>query len=282
MLFDDPGDCHYRAMICRALALDLDGTLLGPDDRVSGRNRTAVKAAAEAGWHVILATARWYQLAERTAHDLGLTDPVIACSGAEVRRLRDGADLFDVRLPAPFASELYALCDRESAMAFVYQDRDVVLRTLVPRPLQALPEVRRVDSLTGGADATPRCVLLFGDELNALVLETMMPEWRDEVRFLMSMTGQGHSILTLTSSEADKGLALQVACADLGIAPGEVVAMGDSETDIEMFKVAGASVAMGQASPEVQAAATWVTMGHSEDGVGCAIEDLLDGRRLPE
>src|SRR5947209_5015485 len=176
-------------MNCRALALDLDGTLLGPDDKVSRRNRAAVKAAAAAGWHVVLATARWYQLAERTAHDLGLVDPVIACSGAEVRRLRDGADLFDVRLPAAFAAVLYRLCDREDALAFVYQDRDVVLRTDVPPALQALPEIRRVESLADGADANPRCVLLFGEALNALVLETLLPEWRDEVRFLTSMTG---------------------------------------------------------------------------------------------
>ena len=38
----------------------------------------------------MLATARWYQLAARTAHELGLVDPVVACSGAEVRRLTDG------------------------------------------------------------------------------------------------------------------------------------------------------------------------------------------------
>ena len=67
----------------RALAVDLDGTLLGPDGRVSERNRRALRAAREAGWHVVLATARWFQLAERTARRLELTTgPVVACSGA--------------------------------------------------------------------------------------------------------------------------------------------------------------------------------------------------------
>ena len=226
----------------------------------------------------ILATARWYQMAERTAHDLGLVDPVIACSGAEVRRLRDGADLFDVRLPAAFTAALYALCDRENGLAFIYEDRDVVLRTEPAPALRALPEVRRVETLVGGADPTPRCVLLFGDDLNALVLQTFPADWQDEVRFLTSMTGQGHSVLTLTSTQADKGLALRVACSDVGISTSDVVAMGDSETDIEMFKVAGASVAMGQASSAVKRAATWVTTRHDDDGVGSAIEGLLDGR----
>jgi Cof subfamily protein (haloacid dehalogenase superfamily) len=262
----------------RALALDLDGTLLGADDAVSDRNRAAVAAAAAAGWHVVLATARWYQLAERTAHDLGLVDPVIACSGAEVRRLSDGADLFDVRLPAGFTADLYRLCDERDGMAFVYEDHDVVVRTALSAGLQAMPEIRRVDALEAFAEPTPRCVLIFGDELNAAIVETLAPVWGTDVRFLTSMTGRGASILTLTSTQADKGVALEVACADLGIPPSAVVAMGDSETDVEMFRVAGASVAMGQAAAAVRSAATWVGAPHHDDGVGRSIEDLLAGR----
>ena len=262
-------------MTYRALALDLDGTLLAPDDTVSERNRRAVRAAVAEGWHVVLATARWYQLAERTARELDLVDPVIACSGAEVRRLRDGVDLFDVRLPAGFTTALYELAHGHDGLLMVYQDRDVVMRSSFPVPPPAFPEVRTVDSLAE-ADATPRCILLFGDALNAAVLDQLAPRWQDEVRFLTSMSGRGASILTLTGAGADKGLALQIACDDLGIPVSEVVAVGDSEADVEMFRVAGASVAMGQASPEVQAAATWVTGSNVDDGVAEAIERLLD------
>ena len=264
-------------MTYRALALDLDGTLLGPDDSVSERNRRAVEAAVAAGWHVVLATARWYQLAERAARELGLVDPVIACSGAEVRRLRDGVDLFDVRLPAPFAEALYELCDAQDGTVFVYQDGDVLLRSSDGRPRLDLPEVHPATSLVD-AQRTPRCALIFGEALNAMVLDTLQSAWHDEVRFLTSMTGRGASVLTLTGRGADKGLALQIACADIGIPASEVVAMGDSETDVEMFRVAGASVAMGQASAFVREAATWVTTLHTDDGVGRAIELLLEGR----
>jgi HAD superfamily hydrolase (TIGR01484 family) len=266
-------------MNIRALALDLDGTLLGPDDTLSARNRAAVEAAADAGWHVVLATARWYQLAERTAHDLGLADPVIACSGAEVRRLRDGVDLYDVRLPRAFTAELYALCDQQDGLALVSQGSEVVVRTAVPRGLRALPEVRAVVSLAADADPTPRSVLIFGDDLNARVLD-LAQSWRRDVRFLVSMSGGGHRVLTLTSNEADKGRALAVACADLDVPLATVVAMGDSETDVEMFRVAGASVAMGQAHDAVKRAATWVCATHGDDGVGRSIEDLLAGRPI--
>ena len=89
-------------MTHRAFAIDLDGTLLGSDHKVSPANGKAVRTAIDAGFDIIIATARWYNLALEVAEELNLTGPAIACSGAEVRRLSDGTDLFDVRLPPEF------------------------------------------------------------------------------------------------------------------------------------------------------------------------------------
>ena len=111
-----------------ALAIDLDGTLLGPDDEVSERNRAAIKAARAAGLHVIIATARWYQNAERVAVKLDLHGPVIACSGAEVRRLPEGADLMDVRLPQSFAVQLFDVCDANRCIVSAALDDHVLMK----------------------------------------------------------------------------------------------------------------------------------------------------------
>jgi len=257
-------------MTVRGLALDLDGTLLRPDDSISDRDRAAIGAAREAGWPVVLATARWYQLAERTAHALGLEDPVIACSGAEVRRLRDGVDLLDVRLPPAFTTELYATCTE--GLVMVYGERDVALYGAPGAP--GLPEMRVIDSFAD-AEPAPRGVLVFGEVASHHVLGELAARWADDVRFLMSLDRRGGAILTITATGADKGRALQVAFADLGIDASEVAAIGDSETDIEMFRIAGTSVAMGQASADVRQAATFVTTANTDDGVGRAIERLL-------
>jgi hypothetical protein len=68
---------------------------------------------------------------------------------------------------------------------------------------------------------------------------------------------------------------LRYACEHLGIPTSAVVAFGDAENDIELFRAAGASVAMGQADLRTQAAATWVTSRNDEGGVGAAVERLL-------
>ena len=82
----------------RAFAIDLDGTLLEGEDIPQG-NIEPLRRAAEAGVHVMIATARWRHIAERIAGEIGIQDLIIACSGAHVYNSRDGSDVFDHRLP---------------------------------------------------------------------------------------------------------------------------------------------------------------------------------------
>ena len=61
----------------------------------------------------------------------------------------------------------------------------------------------------------------------------------------------------------------------LGIAPAEIVAIGDNHNDIGMIRYAGLGVAMGNAHEEVKAAADCVTLSNAEEGVVVVIEKLI-------
>ena len=54
-----------------------------------------------------------------------------------------------------------------------------------------------------------------------------------------------------------------------------MVAFGDAENDVEMFRVAGHSFAMDQANDAVKQAADSVAPPNTEDGVAQAVEGLL-------
>jgi hypothetical protein len=260
----------------RALAVDLDGTLLHSDDRVTERSLRALRAAEAAGLRIIIATARWYQLAQRVARDIEAKDPVIACAGAQVRRLVDEHDLLDLRLPEEFAEELYAILDSRRCLAWITLDDTVMFRMEgTPDRASLLREMVHVPKLSGASHVAPRIALVQGSETTAHVLETLGKRWKGRVRFVESFSSRRKSMLTLTAAGADKGAALSVACADMGVSTDEVVAFGDAEADIEMFRVAGVSVAMGQASPHVKSMATAVTATNDDDGVAVAVERLL-------
>jgi len=259
----------------KALAFDLDGTLLAPSGEVSERNRRALVRAREAGLEIILATARWYRLALPVAESFALDGPLIACQGAEVRRIRDGVDLLDQRLPPAFAEELFACCDAQRCLAWIPFGEEVLMKAEGTIP-DLPPGTRQVGGLGAESVGVPRMALIQGSAICAAILRDLAPRWRERVTFAESISSRGKVVLTLTAAEVSKGVALTTACRDLGLGPEEVVAFGDAENDIEMFRVAGYSFAMGQAEDAVRRAASAVTARCEEDGVARAVEDLLE------
>ena len=198
-----------------------------------------------------------------------------------MRRFGDDAtdaDLFDVRLPADFAASLYEICDDQRCVATVALDHDVVVKMDGDPPAGEMPPgLRAVRSLGPTAAEIPRIALIQGTAVSRTIVEELAPRWQERVRFVESISSARKIILTLTAVGADKGRSLVAACHDLQIPPAEVVAIGDADNDIEMFDVAGASYAMGQASESVRAAATAVTATNADDGVAVAIEAVLRG-----
>src|SRR4051794_16784337 len=171
-------------MTHRAFAIDLDGTLLGSDHRISPANHQAVMTAIDAGFEIIIATARWYNLALEVAEELELTGPAIACSGAEVRRLSDGTDLFDCRLPIEFASQLFELCDEIRCIVWAALDDTVLFKLEGGEPPGLPPELRYVPKLSGAATVAPRIIMVQGSSAVATVEDKLGGEWSDRVRFV--------------------------------------------------------------------------------------------------
>jgi hydroxymethylpyrimidine pyrophosphatase-like HAD family hydrolase len=216
------------------------------------------------------------------AHEIATHEPLIACAGAQVRRPDADRDLLDLRMPEEFARELYAILDTRRCVACIALDQEVLLK-MEGRPNPGLfpPEAIVVPQLTGKSGVAPRIALIQGSEATAEVIAQLREPWHDRVRFVESFSSRRKSMLTLTGAGADKGAALAIACGEMGISSTDVLAFGDAEADLAMFRVAGGSVAMGQASNQVKSCATAITLSNDEDGVAIAIERLLGSGELP-
>jgi len=262
-------------MTYRAFAIDLDGTLL-VGEHVPAENIRALKAAHAAGFRIIIATARWVQMAQRVEDELGIKGPVIACSGAQVFDPVSNRDVFDHRLPRDFVADLYDLCDQERCIATVtVEDRVLLKLDGEPDASQLPPEMQWVRKLTGADGSLPRVAAIQGSAANKRIRDELQGRYGDQVHFFNSIGPTGKVILTLTSAKASKGDALRAACGHLGITTDEVVAFGDSENDIEMFRAAGTSVAMGQADEHTKGEADYVTGRNDEAGVAEAVDRIV-------
>ena len=78
----------------------------------------------------------------------------------------------------------------------------------------------------------------------------------------------------INSAGIDKGTGFQNVMKRLSIPSNDVISIGDSATDIPLFKVAKTSVALGNSSEYVKSQATMTTTAKSGDGVIEALDKL--------
>jgi Cof subfamily protein (haloacid dehalogenase superfamily) len=260
----------------KLLALDLDGTLLNSAMRLSEVNAEAVRKATASGIHVVLATSRWFAMAQRTAGRLELSTPMICSNGAEVRS-QDGSTLLSLPLDAEAAREVVTWGDDHGWEMFTTMGHATYMNMrpgIIPEKLPGGLRIaeRQSDHLDEGAAVT---VQVWQEEAVTEVRERFFPKYADAVRFSFNTPiGQPHYVV-LTHPQAEKANALRRVCQELGVAPEETIAMGDSESDIAMLRFAGLGIAMRNSPDEVRCEALHIAPSNDEDGVAWAILKFL-------
>ena len=262
----------------RLVALDIDGTLLDSSNRLSDGNAAAVREALARGTHVVLATSRWFHLARLTAESLNLTTPLICHNGALVKRPEDGQELLHLRLDQDFARQVAALGDQQRYMMFTTIDDITYMRPQGKGPKRLPPDMRVSNyHAQAVAQAAPTAILIFGEEAVQEVWDASNERFGAMVNFSRNHSLTFPHYLSLTHAEADKGRSLEMVCRELGVDPGEAMAIGDSEADVAMFQVAGRGIARGNAPDSVREAASDVAPQNDDDGVAWAIHKYVLG-----
>jgi hydroxymethylpyrimidine pyrophosphatase-like HAD family hydrolase len=111
------GETHFSF---RLAAVDLDGTLLGPDKTISSQNVAAVHRLRERGVTVIIASGRRHQNSIRFQRQLGLTGPIIACQGGLIRDGESGNVIEAHFLPQAVARDIVKEAELHDIQAIYY------------------------------------------------------------------------------------------------------------------------------------------------------------------
>ncbi|WP_416977969.1 Cof-type HAD-IIB family hydrolase [Streptomyces sp. T028] len=272
----------------RLIATDLDGTLLRDDKSVSPRTVDALAAAEEAGIEVFFVTgrpARWMDVVSEHVHGHGLAicgngAAVVDLHGGpgthrfvKVRELERDHALDAVRLLREAApGTMYAI---EQTYGFHQEPEYPKMHMEVPDNLAPAEELLAPDGLA--ADEPVLKILAFHPTLDPDAFLTLA---RLAIGERASVTRSSPSaLLEISGPDVSKASTLALCCAERGISHEEVVAFGDMPNDVEMLTWAGRSYAMGNAHPDVIAAASGQTVANNEDGVAVVIERLIAERR---
>lgn len=272
-------------MSCKLIAFDLDGTMLDDEKRLPDENRRALERAAELGIVLVPATGRIHNSIPPALREL----PVRYCicvNGAQVIDTNEDLTLYSADIPAERAIELVELMDGLPVIYDCYQDDwGWMSRTMYEKIDEyvsgsAIAKLTRdtrtpVDDLKATLRERGRPVqkmqMHFKDTAVRLHWLAALPELLPDIAVTSSIS----SNIELNAASANKGDALLALCAALGIAPEETLAFGDGTNDISMLRAAGIGVAMGNAVPEVKAAADMLTGSNNSAGVAQAMLRLI-------
>ena len=276
----------------RLLALDIDGTLVGPDIRLSPRIRAAIAEAVARGVRVSLATGRRPVSAVSFANQLNLSEPIISHQGAVIRAMpkrreavvsdvvaqrgRVGRLLYHRQLAPDVIRDAIAWCLAHGLDAHVNDLEEILASEDDPRFEDY--------SAYYGRDAT------FVPDLAAAVTRPMTKvissgeppapmQLIGEARRLFagraSPTVSHPRFLEFVADGVSKGRAVAWLAHRAGIPLGQVMTVGDALNDLEMIADAGHGAAMISAPVELWPSARYLAAPVEEDGAATLIEALV-------
>jgi Cof subfamily protein (haloacid dehalogenase superfamily) len=279
------------------IALDLDGTLLNSRGQISEENLTAIRLAEERGVLVTIATGRRFRDALPVGISAGLNAPLITHNGA-LTKFADTLEIVNVEFVPTQAAQKVLQIGRELGVdamisadargkGVLYyerlQDDNIPLKMYLAwsqrlHGAEAAEAVCRVADLKDVLREQQPIHLSFSgkcDEMRELnrVLEI---ELNNEIKTLATVyESQNFTLLDILNPSISKGYGVKDFARRHKIKTSEIMAIGDNFNDLDMLKIAGTPVVMGNAAPALQEQFANVTLSNDENGVAAAIKRFV-------
>lgn len=264
------------AMGIKLIAIDIDGTLITPDKRITSRVRNILRYVENRGIMVSLVTGRLYPTCKRYSLELGLSGPCVIYQGAMIIDHKTDKVLHELRIPRSKALEIIRYSREQNLALNLYMDQ-FTFYTEKPNRYSVLDaqlnevEMQVVKDLEEVVTNDPLKLMFVDDPEIISKLEEKFSGLDGEIIALTSLP----QFLEIVNKNATKADALKWIADRFNIRREEVMAIGDSHNDIPMIEWAGIGVAMGNADEKVKNSADFVTLSNTEDGVAYAIELLV-------
>jgi hypothetical protein len=271
-------------MTYRLVALDLDGTLLDSRLQIRADTIDALARVRAKGIQVMIVTGRHHVTAYPYWHQLGLESPAICCNGAYVYDFATTRPLAANPLSRHEATRLLELVRQHAIDTMIYVDEFMAYETESSNhanirkwsdslPENLRPRIRQVDSFERLVEQAPSIWKYFATGSDASAMRAFAVAVEQDQG--LSCEWSGDNRLDITRADNNKGKRLAEWAAQQGIKPAEVIAFGDQQNDMEMLRIAGMGVAMGNSGEHVRTCADWVTGTNDSAGIADALHRFI-------
>ena len=270
----------------KALALDLDGTILAPGAVLSERSIRAVKACRQRGLRIIIATGRAIDAAERFRTALDAEGPMIYFNGVVVAEMPGGRILSSTLMDKEAAAfgvdisremgvyyQVFFPAGNKEGNITLMAEQDAPERKIYYNHTGILAELGDLKEALNrpGLEGCIKSMFLAEPELHAALRLKFDERFSKSVYIAQTLK----NFLEIMDAKVSKGQGLKLVMEHCSLKSEEVLAFGDEENDLPMFAAAGFSAAPSNAKDSVKAAADMVIGSNAEDGVAAFLEEFF-------
>jgi hydroxymethylpyrimidine pyrophosphatase-like HAD family hydrolase len=259
---------------------DLDGTLSDADERIHPASVRAIRDLEAGGIPVLVATGRRLRMAWAVLEAGGLAGPAVVLDGALGLDLRDGRVFHQVAFPAAAAARALEAFAAAGLSPCVYVDRPGIDLVVGDHPstnpghlARARPWVA-VDDLDRVVADEPVYTFAVVGRPAALLEPVLRRVGAAGSASIVPDLIYGGFTLQVRPPDISKWSGVLAYCAEQGIDPARVLAVGDGANDLELLDGAAVACAVATATPDVLARADHV-IGPPSSGGWAAVLDLV-------
>lgn len=268
----------------KLICIDLDGTLLTDNKKITNENIEAIKKAIDCGVNICIATGRIYKFVDHIKDYLGVSPKVIASNGGVV--LTEDQKLKFSTLTYNEILQLKELVKNYDVDIYLNTENDIISEKSIPKEYsykkinEGLENKHKVNIIENYLFEN-----LSKDKKYKIVKAICINKDNlDEVKRVRSILEKSglfevssaeHHYCEINSKGISKGKAVEELAKLLGIDIKEVVCIGDGGNDIEMLNRAGLAVVMKNGMKDVKAIADYITDDNNNSGVAKAINKLV-------
>lgn len=261
-----------KQMKYKALALDLDGTLIDSNKNLSEKNKGAVIAAAKRGVHIILASGRPMFGISPVAEALELSKTggyILAYNGGNIADCKTGELIYSNNFPAECIHDVCELARKHGVYALSYDNDHIVSESdsdeYVLREAKCnAARVQQVEDLERYVTYPVAKFLIAGEHKKLLPIRDELLAKHGEI---INAFCSADYFLEIVPKTVAKDSSLAVLLKKLGLKREELIACGDGMNDISMIEYAGLGVAMENAYEPVKERADIIAPSNDNDGV---------------
>lgn len=257
-------------MKIKAIALDLDGTLLTSDKKISEVNKQILKDLENKGVKIFIVTGRTYVSAKPFAEELDIDSAIIAYNGAKVVDYKNDEIIFELPLGKEHTKKVISLGKERGFHINLYQNNQWFVEDLDRE------ETLHYAKMTGLTPIKKSFDDFENYDMTKITIQDMKnsQEFNNFCQALKKLFGSEvytaksqYFLFEILNKNVNKGIVLKKVLKTYGITPEECVAFGDASNDLEMLTSVKYGVAMGNSSLELKSQVNYITDTNDNNGV---------------